>query len=692
MHGAWNDSGRLSPDLSDAVRSSAVGLTIFGLRRARPTEVSAEVALSRVLSEFARTMLTDFPIQGILDHLVGRIVDILPIDAAGVTVIRPGAAPHYIAASNEAALRYEELQSELDEGPCLLAYASGEPVAIPDLRQEKRFPVFAPRALAAGLNAAFTFPLRHGDLQLGALDLYRHTPGGLSPDAMTAAQTLADVAAAYLLNAQARVELQDKSEFSRQASLHDPLTGLPNRVLILERLEQAFARSRRTGKATAVLFIDLDQFKTVNDAHGHRLGDDLLVGVGKRLSGLLRPHDTLGRLSGDEFVVLCEDLDTVAQAAAIAARLAAAFAQPFRLSDVDHSLTASIGVTLDHRNERTPAQLLHDADTAMYEAKRQGGARAHIFRVDQPSIEAETGREVDLAAALDRGELYTVYQPIVSTASGRISGFEALLRWRHPTHGLIPPAMFIPLAEQSGLILELGQWVLTQAGTDLHRWRMRLPGSDFTMSVNVSAHQLMAPGFTEMVGSMLRSTETDPRFLTLEVTESIFISDSDRALVILCDLKKTGVQLALDDFGTGYSSLSYLSQFPVDIVKIDRSFVDKLGQDASSRVIIGAVNQLAHGLGMTVIAEGIETEEQHRDVAELGCDLSQGFYFAKPMTTTNIDTLLHHHFDGADLHLPVAPTPATPPGDVTTAHPAQPAVPQQRAIPSPTVTLHERRT
>ena len=270
-----------------------------------------EHRLSEVLSDFARTMVTEFPIQSILDHLVGRIVDILPIDAAGVTLIAPHADPRYVAASDESALRFEKLQSELGEGPCLAAYRTGAAVSVPDLTRESRFSSFVPRALGEGLAAVFTFPLRHGDEQLGALDLYRRTPGELSPKAMAAAQTLADVAAAYLLNAQARSDLESSTDRARAESLHDALTGLPNRRLLIERLEHAILRCRRSGRLVAILYADLDGFKAINDTHGHPTGDELLVAVAERLTAVLRPGDTLARMSGDEFVVLCEDLDDV---------------------------------------------------------------------------------------------------------------------------------------------------------------------------------------------------------------------------------------------------------------------------------------------------------------------------------------------------------------------------------------------
>src|ERR1700722_5990697 len=279
--------------------------------------MASERQLSDVLREFARTMLTDFPIQGILEHLVARIVEIMPITAAGVTLISPGAEPRYIAASNAAALRFEKLQTELGEGPCVAAYHSGEVISVPDLRQGDQFPRFTPRALQAGLAAVFTFPLHHGDGRLGALDLYRGAPGELTAECMTSAQTLADVATAYLINAQARADLHDAAERFRETALHDGLTGLPNRILMLERLEHAFLRSRRTGLTSAVFFVDLDGFRSVNDSFGLRVGDELLVAGAGRPGRGLRPADTLARVSGDEFVIVCEDLTNPDQADAI---------------------------------------------------------------------------------------------------------------------------------------------------------------------------------------------------------------------------------------------------------------------------------------------------------------------------------------------------------------------------------------
>jgi diguanylate cyclase (GGDEF)-like protein len=614
--------------------------------------------LSEVLSEFARTMVTDFPIQGILDHLVRRIVEIMPVSAAGVTLISPGTSPHYVAASNESALRFEKLQTELGEGPCLAAYHTGEAIAVPDLHDDERFPKFSPRALEAGLGAVFTFPLRHGELQLGALDLYRDTPGPLSSDLMSTAQTLADVAAAYLLNAQARADLQDTSDRSREAALHDSLTGLPNRVLMLERLEHAFLRARRSNNTSAVFFIDLNRFKAVNDAYGHRIGDELLVAVAERLTGELRPGDTLARFYGDEFVILCEDLADPFQADAIAARVDVALVLPFVVSDVELKITASIGIAFTGRGNDAPEQLLHDADRAMYRQKRQKVETRQLLDLRELHlVEDQASLKHAVPGAAERGELHLDYQPIVSAADGHLTAVEALLRWTHASRGPIPPTVLIPLAEQSGLIVEIGRWVLEQAWSDRERWQRHQP-NDLAVSVNVSAHQLMAAGFVETVEAMLNTTSADPGLLTLEVTESVFVRDAQRALFVLNDLRDIGVKLALDDFGTGYSSLGYLMSFPVDIVKIDRTFVAGLGQNSASQTIVGAFIQLAHDLGMAVVSEGVESAEQYRELRELGCDSCQGFYFARPQPASNLDTLIRHPPNG-NTRLPALTTATT---------------------------------
>jgi diguanylate cyclase (GGDEF)-like protein len=608
--------------------------------------------LSDVLSEFARTMVTDFPIQRILDHLVKRIVEIMPITAAGVTLIAPGLEPRYVAASDQSALRWEKLQTELGEGPCLAAFGTDAAISVPDLRSEQRFPLFSHRALESGLAAVFTFPLRHQHVQLGALDLYRDMPGPLSALSMTGAQTLADVAAAYLINAQARADLQDSSDQSRVAALHDPLTGLPNRVLILQLVEHAFRAGHRSGRTAAVFFVDLDRFKAINDTYGHQVGDELLVAVAERLTGILRPGDSLARLSGDEFVILCEDLADPAAADPIAIRLHDELSRPFALSGVQVKVSASIGIAFTGQGISAPEELLRDADLAMYQTKRDRVPNRDVLDLRVLHL---AGHQASLArslpGAIGRGELHLEYQPIVDAIDRRVSGVEALLRWTHPSRGAVAPTVFVPFAEQSGQIIELGHWVLEQACSDRQDWQ-RHSAAQIGMSVNVSADQFMSAGLATIVATVLETTATDPALLTLEVTESVFVRDEERALVVLDELKEIGVKLALDDFGTGYSSLAYLNTLPIDTIKIDQTFIANLSAQPSSRAIVTAIIRLAHSIGMTAVCEGVETARQHQQVTQLGSDACQGFYYARPMRATDIDALVQSRAYVRDPHLP----------------------------------------
>ena len=389
----------------------------------------ADRELSSVLSEFARAMLTDFPIQSILDHLVKRIVDVLPINGAGVTLIEPPSAPRYVAASSSSSLAFEKLQAELGDGPCLAAHRTQDPLLVPDLQADERFIEFGPRARDIGLEAVFAFPLRHGLRCLGALDLYRNDPGALTANEAATAQTLADVIAAYLVNAQARAEFQDTSQRSHEQSVHDAFTGLPNRLLLIERIEHAIVRSSRSRKLVAVLFIDLDHFKDVNDAYGHKTGDDLLVGAAGRILETIRPADTLARISGDEFVLLCEDLDEVEQVEIVASRIVDTLGTPFILTDGIIEISGSIGIAFSGQTLHSPEQLLHAADLAMYQVKRRGGADHQIIDLRATHVaESNLDLRIALGKAEGRGELRIEYQPIVRADDKNIEGIEALLR------------------------------------------------------------------------------------------------------------------------------------------------------------------------------------------------------------------------------------------------------------------------
>jgi diguanylate cyclase (GGDEF)-like protein len=422
----------------------------------------------------------------------------------------------------------------------------------------------------------------------------------------------------------------------------------------MERLDRAFVRQSRAGLSTGVFFVDLDQFKVVNDTYGHRVGDQLLIAVADRLHEVLRPGDTLARVSGDEFVVLCEDLKAPVSAQAIVARLDAALSRSFTVSGIELAISASVGVAFMGEGGAAPEEVLHAADMAMYQAKRAGGGGAELVNLsEQPHAMYQAGLERDVYSLLDRRELHLEYQPIVACGDRRICGVEALLRWDHPDRGAIAPSVLIPLAERTGMIRSIGLWVLRSASADQDRWLHDYSVTDVNIAVNISAHQLMGAGFLDTVASVLANCHSSPERLTLEVTESVFLRDGKRALVVLNQLRAMGVTLALDDFGTGFSSLSYLLEFPVNIVKIDQVFIAGLGRDRANEAIVAAIINLSHDLGLTVIAEGVETASQYEALCGLGSDACQGFYFAPPMLEGSVGQLIAHRGDGDAQHLPV---------------------------------------
>jgi diguanylate cyclase (GGDEF)-like protein len=617
--------------------------------------MNRDARLAEVLVEFAHTLGTDFSLDAILDRLVLRVVDVLPVTGAGVMLMEPDAELHFVAGSNKTIYEIESLQREFDEGPCLEAYRTGQAVAVPDLSVDRRFPRFSPRALTAGLKAVFTFPLRLDEHRLGALDLYRDSPGSLSADDERAAQILADVAAAYLFNAHSRRVASDTLASVRHHSLHDPLTGLPNRTLFAERLDHAAASARRSHLPVAVLFVDLDRFKLINDRFGHHVGDLVLLAVSDRLTRQLRAGDTLARFAGDEFLILCESLSHPADAVALAERIVTAFAQPFEIEGNSLEMSASVGIAFSGLGENLPASLLHDADFAMYEAKASGGAsyrvvdRATLFEADRRAhVESE------LPVAFRSGELDLAYQPLARCDDGSLAGVEALLRWNHPKLGPVPPITIIPIAERSGLILPLGEWVLRQACTDFVRWNATHGLAVGHVAVNVSARQIMGPEFSTVVERIIDDTGMDPARLHLEVTESLLMDDMSRALPALSAVKSLGVRLSLDDFGTGYSSLTYLQSIPFDSLKIDRSIIANITEDKPApRAIVSSIVGLARALDLTVVAEGVETQQQVIRSADLGCDLAQGFHLSPPLSVTELEHRVLQSASNSPIRLPL---------------------------------------
>ena len=598
-----------------------------------------ERQLSSVLSELANTLATDFPITAILDHLVGRIVGVLPVTAAGVTLIDPGASPRYVAASDESALRFERLQTALGEGPCVLAYESGEAVASADLSVEERFPEFVPAATAAGLGAVFAFPLHHGDRRFGALDLYRDVPGELDAHTMESAQTLANVAAAYLLNAQARDEARSNTENLRHTATHDELTGLPNRLLMQERIDHASRRAQRSHAPAAILFIDLDRFKRVNDTFGHQAGDEVLRAVGERLAQVLRPGDSVARIYGDEFVLLCEDLQDKSDVDVLVERVRTAFAAPFVAAGTELTLTASIGVAFAGPGHQLSQRHLTAADHAMYDAKRSGTGHRVVDVRDTARSDRQPALSKDLQSALARGNLSVAYQPIVRCQDGLLTALELDLRWTHPSQGLISAPSIVAAAEQSGLIGEVGAWSLVSGLRDVATWLNRHPGVRLDLAVRVSSQQVTSRRFLATVAEALEQTGVSPDMLIVEVPEGVLLDAGEPAREALVGLRKLGTRVALSDFGSECRSFGHLHRLPIDIVKFHRSFAATIGRGPKDRAVAAAVTNLAHALDLTVVLEGVETARQRDAAAALGADWAQGSFYAEPLSAADVDAL-----------------------------------------------------
>ena len=439
-----------------------------------------------------------------------------------------------------------------------------------------------------------------------------------------------------------RKELE--AELEHQAT-HDPLTGLPNRALLLDRLGVALARGRRRSSPLAVLFVDVDNFKVVNDSLGHDRGDRILVELAGRLAHRLRDCDTVARFGGDEFVVLCEDLEDENEAVAVAERLRTAATEPFVVDGIEVFVTLSIGISHAPRADARAESLVRDADAAMYEAKERGRDRTEVFDgAMRARLQERLETESALRRALERGELLLHYQPTVSLLDGTITGVEALVRWEHPERGLLGPAEFVPLAECTGLIVPIGAWVLEQACRQLVRWRTSVAeAADLAVSVNVSGRQLVDADFPARVEAILDEAGADPAWVQLELTESILMDDPDAVVKTLEALRRTGVTVAVDDFGTGYSSLAYLKRFPTQSLKIDRTFIAGIGRSHEDSTITTAVIRLAHTLGLEAVAEGVEDAEQLVRLRDAGCDLAQGFYFSRPLPAADLEQLLRSH-------------------------------------------------
>ncbi|MGK7877397.1 MAG: EAL domain-containing protein [Xenococcaceae cyanobacterium] len=443
------------------------------------------------------------------------------------------------------------------------------------------------------------------------------------------------------LNAQLEERVKDRTRQLEAANaqllemaFHDNLTGLPNRALFMEHLEQVLNRAKAdSAYQFAVLFLDCDRFKVINDSLGHLVGDELLIAITRRLEASLSQGNTLARLGGDEFAILLMEIQDISSATQVADRILERLRDPFQLERHEVFINASIGIVLGNFNYDKPEHLLRDAETAMYRAKALGKAQYHIFEPTMHDAALQVLQlETELRRAVNQQEFILHYQPIISLNTGRITGFEALVRWRHPQRGLVFPEFFISVAEETGLMIPIGKWVLQQACHQLHLWQQQGVADDsLTISVNLSVRQFAQPDLIEQIDQILAETQLNPQSLKLEITESIIMDNPQFASAIFQKLRERQIQLSIDDFGTGYSSLSYLHLFPIDILKIDRSFVKCLDGNRENLGLIPGIISIAREMGMNVIAEGIETQQQLAQLRRLNCGFGQGYLFSKPL-------------------------------------------------------------
>jgi diguanylate cyclase (GGDEF)-like protein len=459
--------------------------------------------------------------------------------------------------------------------------------------------------------------------------------------------------------------LEESKEHFRHAAFHDALTGLPNRPLLIDHLKLAIERCKLNhDHLFAVLFIDLDRFKNINDSLGHNTGDQLLVAIAARIADCLRPTDTIARLGGDEFAILLDGLEDWTMATVVADRVQAELLKPFSLNGHEVYTTASIGIRLSMDGREDAENMLRDADTAMYRAKDNGKARHELFHNTMHArAVALLKLENDLRRAIERNEFCVHYQPIISLETEGLAGFEALVRWDHPERGTVPPDEFIALAEETGLISEIGTWVLREACTKLKEWHATPGRESLTVSVNLSGKQLTQTDLIEQIETTVRETGINPAWLRLEITETVVMENAELATTTLVQLRKLGVHLSIDDFGTGYSSLSYLHRFPVNTLKIDRSFIGRMARGDENSEIVGTICTLANNLGMEVVAEGVETREHLELLRSLKCQYGQGYLFSKPLDAEKATAMVLEYQTGTaylsvDAHLKLDPASA----------------------------------
>jgi diguanylate cyclase (GGDEF)-like protein/PAS domain S-box-containing protein len=637
-HAVWIlDEAALVPDDTGHVRWHGV-MSDITARKQVEAELEQRAAQQAAVARLGEHALEGMATSQLMQEAVAALAEILDVDLTAVIELVPDSGALVLRAgfgwpeSMIGSLRFG-LGTGSQAGYTILTDA---PVVVKDWEQEQRFEM--PASLReTGARSGMCVPIEGRDGRFGVLGVQSTRLHEFKAGDVDFAQSIANV----LADALARQATEDDI---RHRALHDALTGLPNRVLFLDRIEQALARKRQRSLLTVVLFLDLDHFKLVNDSLGHQHGDELLAAAAPRIKQVVRTSDTVARFGGDEFGVLLEDISDVRRATEMAERIGSVFTRPFVLAGREHFVTASIGIAFAEANE-SAAELIRDADAAMYRAKEQGRARYELFdEVMRARAVARLRVENDLRRAIEREELLLHYQPLVALHDDGIIAVEALVRWQHPERGLVAPLDFIPVAEENGLIEPIGRWVLERACAQAAKWYHARPDAPpISISVNLSPVQLANPRFPDVVAEALERTRLDPACLYLELTESSMLHEDEALADVLQKLKRLGVRLLLDDFGTGYSSLGYLTHLPLDALKVDRSFVDGLGVQPRDTAITEAIIAMSKALSLDVIAEGVESARQADELRRLGCDIAQGYWFSRPVSADAITALLQRY-------------------------------------------------
>jgi diguanylate cyclase (GGDEF)-like protein len=586
------------------------------------------------IAAFGQRALSGAPLSRLQNNAVATVERMLDADLVAVFEFLPQESEFRLVSG--AGMSEEMIGRKLPAGrrsQSGFTMMSDGPVIVEDWSTEDRFkkPELTDEV---GSASGVTVLIKGRERPFGVFGIQSTQPRSYGRDEVDFLQSIANVLASA-------IERRQEEERARHRALHDPLTGLPNRTLFEDHLERALARQERRDTAVGVIFMDLDRFKLVNDSLGHQSGDELLRSVSSRLKQALRPGDVVARFGGDEFAVLLDEVAEERDATTVAERIAAGLLKPFLLEEREHFVTASMGIAIGGAGA-DPAGLIRDADAAMYRAKDRGRARYELFdEMLRLRVGDRLRIENELRAAIDRSELRVHYQPVVSLKDGRIAGAEALIRWEHPRRGLIEPEEFIEVAEEGGLIVPMGRWVLEEATRQAAMWHNANPDSaPLEISVNVSARQLSDQRLPDLVRRTMSSAGLDPTTLSLELTEGVLMEDSEIPMEALRQLKQMGIRLVLDDFGTGFSSLSYLKRLPLDSIKLDKSFAASLGSGSIDDAIVSAVVALGQNLELSVVAEGVETQEQLDVVRKLGCDYGQGFLFSPPVAAHEFDALL----------------------------------------------------